>query len=70
MEGQGCSNNHVIMHTSIKFDHMHCSLHRVKWSVLPASALALSTALLMANRTEELRASGGSPTAEKQKYQL
>ena len=40
------------------------SLHREKNSVFPASALALSTALLIANRTEELRASGGSPTAE------
>ena len=33
--------------------------------MLPASALALSTALLTANRTEELRARGGSPTANK-----
>lgn len=44
------------------------SLHREKYSVFPASALALSTALLMANRTEELRASGGSPTA-RENYQ-
>ena len=42
-------------------------LHREKCSVLPASALALSTALLTAKRTEELRAIGGSPTASKQK---
>jgi hypothetical protein len=40
-----------------------CSLQRGKYSVLPASALALSTALLTAKRTEELRAIGGSPTA-------
>ena len=42
-------------------------LHREKCSVLPALALALSTALLTAKRTEELRAIGGSPTASKQK---
>ena len=40
-------------------------LHREKYSVLPVSALALSTALLTAKRTEELRAIGGSPTASK-----
>ena len=32
--------------------------------MLPASALALSTALLMAKRTDELRQIGGSPTAD------
>ena len=39
-------------------------LRSEKKSVLPASALALSTALLMAKRTDELRHSGGSPTAK------
>jgi hypothetical protein len=49
----------------IQFVSYYYSLQREKYSVLPASVLALSTALLTAKSTEELRAIGGSPIASK-----
>ena len=55
------------VHQKVRISHRLSVLHREKNSVFPASALALSTALLTAKRTEELKASGGSPTAVRNK---